>query len=172
METPTEVKVGGHVFTPVIFGKGQLHKLSRREDLFVKKLLSTGGNIAMAAQEIGISLEAAKRYVKRAPIKKYLGDMLERAARANGLTIQKLMAKIDALIEGELELTKEQLEGVKIAAKILRPAGTQVNVQVNQQNNVFGNSPYAGMNAEQLVAANHARLKEIDALNRRAPSQP
>lgn len=161
VEKPATLKVAGHVFTPVIFGTGTLHRLSQREEKFINRFLATGGSLELACIEIGVDKEAGKRYLKRPAIKKYVEDMLTRAARANGLTMNKLLEKIDGVIEGTLAMTKEQLEGIKIAARILRPSG--INVTLNQQNNNFGGAsaapnPYEKLSSPELAAETLKRI--------------
>lgn len=164
--TPT-LKVGGHVFVPVVFGKGadvKLHKLSQREAKFVKKLLDTG-SLEHAALEIGVSLEAGKRYAKRPAIQRYLYDMLEQRALASGLTIEKLLAKVHEQIEGRVTLTEAQMEGIKVAARLLRPTSPALSLTVNQQNNNFsGPSPYAGLTVDEIRTALVKRGEDLSAL--------
>lgn len=166
IETPAKVEAGDHVFIPVIFGAGTLHKLSKREDLFILKLLETGGNLRAACLEIGVEMEAGRKYLKRKHIKAYLDDMFKRAARARGLNVDKLLAKLDGAIDGHEDLTEKQMEAIKTAAKILRPSGA-VNVNLTQQTINVGNSPIAKLNVQEITATMQSRLKEIHALQSR-----
>lgn len=124
-------------------------------------MLATGSE-ELAGQEIGIDLETSKKFAKRTAVRAYLHDMLEQKALATGLTVEKLMAKLHLAIEGELLLTDTQLDSVKVAAKILRPAGgPSVIVNNNTQINNGGPSPYEGMDLKELSGAMRSRLEDI-----------
>jgi hypothetical protein len=151
------VVVAGHIFKPVVFGKGTLHKLSQREARLLDKFLETS-NIELAAEEIGVTAATARGYLKRAHIKAYIQDMLKQAAQARGLTLDKLMSKLHQGIEGEIALTGNQLEMIKTAAKILKPSTP--GVQINVQNNTY-ESNFSGMTPDQLTAAMRDRLTSI-----------
>lgn len=144
-----------HKFVPVLFGDGKkkvLHKMSHREAKFLAKYLATM-SVSEACKEIGLGQDMGARYLKRKAIKKFLEDKFQERALAQGLTVDKLLAKLSQHIDGAVELTDSQMEGVKTAAKILRPAGasgphlTQVNVNVN-----VANSPYAELSDADLQA--------------------
>lgn len=141
-----------HTFVPVLFGDGKkvLHKMSHREAKFCAKFLATM-SLDSACLEIGLERAAGERYFKRRNIKRYLNDKLEERALAQGLTVDKLLSKLSLHIDGEMMLTESQMDGVKTAAKILRPAGssapnlTQVNVNVS-----VGASPYEKLSESDL----------------------
>lgn len=154
------VLVRGHVFRPVVIGKGQLHRLSTREARFLDKFLETG-NLDIACQEIGIANGTGINYLKRPHIKRYIEDMTRQQALAAGLTMEKLMAKLSAGLDGEINLSKDQIEIVKVAARILRPStpGLQINLQ---QNNIGSSSPYSLMTPDQLTTAMRERVTFIE----------
>lgn len=148
--------INGHMFTPVVFGRAGLHRLSQRESKFIKCILETG-SLDMAADEVGIARKAAKRYSERKSIQKYLRDMMEQKALAQGLTLEKLMARLNQAIDGTTVMSEGQLDAIKIASRILRPdncgsSGKSVSVTVNQQNNFNGPSPYSALSREELLA--------------------
>lgn len=162
------IKAGGHIFMPAVFGSGdarKLHKLSQREAKFLKVLLETQ-SYERAGAEIGVDYEAAKRWGKRKAVQAYIHDMLEQKALAEGLTLQKLLAKLNQAVDGDLVLKEGQTEAIKIAARLLRPA---VAVQVNNltQNNInagAGPSPYSGLSAAESAELLKQRLGDLNAL--------
>lgn len=160
-----QVVAGGHVFSPVILGKGDgqtLHRLSQREQRFVSKFLDTN-NIELASLEIGIDAEAGKKYIRRPAIKEYLRDMLEQRALAQGLTLDKLMATLHKAVDGIIDLTPSQRDAIKTAAKILKPSimSLQVNnTQINNNGASAGNSPYAKMSGAELENEWRQRLAD------------
>lgn len=156
------VSAGGHIFTPVVFGAGNaqaLHMLSQREARFIQKFLATG-NLDFACQEIGVADSVGRKYLKRPAVKKYVEDMLTRAALAQGLTLNTLLAKLHQAIEGAIVLTDTQTDALKIAARVLKPASS-VSINLQQNNIHAAPSPYADMSAEQLASEIRATLADL-----------
>ena len=176
---PVEVRtrarrVGGRSFIPVVFQAPALgspvhvHRLSTREAKFIRRLLDTG-SLALAAEEVGVTKRAALAFSRKRNIQAYLHDMLAQKALAAGLTIEKLLAKLNLAIDGSVILSDPQLDAIKTAARILRPSdggSPQVSigsVSVNTQNNfqAGGPSPYAALTREELLLELRSAVQDI-----------
>ena len=164
-----KIVVAKHTFTPVILpdsGTRHLVKMSQREAKFLDKLTDTG-SLAIACQEIGIDRSLGERYMKRKSIKAILSDRLRQLALSKGLTVDKMMAVLHEGMDGAIDLSATQLECLKITARVLKPAGTQVSVTLNQQNNnnFNGPSPYEGMGLKEIGEALKRSSEDFNALN-------
>lgn len=160
------LQVGKHIFVPVIMtdligGKKFLHRLSQREANFLRVLLETG-SMDSAAEEIGISPDRGARFARRLHIQKYLHDMLEQKALAMGLTVEKLLAKLNLQVDGEAELTDKQMEAIKTAARILKPNIPSVNLTVNSQVNNVTVDPYSKLSGKELIEGIRGALIAAD----------
>lgn len=144
------LEAGGHVFKPVVFGKGEVHKLSQREAKFLDAWLASF-NLPLACMEIGITQEAGKNYLKKPHIKRFVDDMLRQKAFAAGLTIDKLLSTMNQALDGTIDMTPSQRDAMKTAAKVLRPSGSQININQNTINVPAANSPYAAMSMNELA---------------------
>lgn len=155
------LKKGGHTFVPAMLGgaKGKLLRFSQREVQFLSKFTETWA-LQEACDEIGITLELGRKYLKRKNIQTYLEEQFRMAALEAGTDARNHMAWLREVRDGVEIPTDKQLEAAKIISRHLRPSGpgVQVNVQQNVNQTVVGASRFAGMTKEQMEQEWRERL--------------
>ena len=158
-------RVGGSVFKPVVFEDGsgkKLHRLSQREAKFIEKFERTQ-NLRLACEEIGVTLEAGQKYFDKPHIKRFCADRWKERALAEGVTLDFFLAKVKLLVDGEIEMSKSQIEGMKIGARLVSPSTPIIANQTNIQNNFNGApSPYANLSKEEMVEQMKKNVAELE----------
>lgn len=131
-------------------------ELSAREHQFLTVFIDTM-NLYAAAAEMGMDRRTARKFVQSERVKEYIAYRIRQKASAQGLTIDKVMAKLNGAIDGTDPLDEAQLAAIGHATKILRPQAA-ASLTINQQNN-FGAggapaavSPYAKMGKAELLS--------------------
>lgn len=162
-----EIEVAGHLFKPIVLSltKGvKIIKLSQRERRFIARLMESQ-NLELASREIGISIAAGKRFLNRYGVKLYLEEKLREAALSKDTTVANNIAWLRRVRDGDEEATKEQLDAAKTLARIHKPAGKGISVQVAQINNSAETAvpnPYSEMDMGTLVSQTKEALDVID----------
>ena len=162
-----EIEVAGHLFKPIVLSltKGtKIIKLSQRERRFIARLMGTQ-NLELACKEIAIDIKAGRRFLQRKGVALYLEEKLREAALSKDTTVSNNIAWLRRVRDGEEEATKEQLDAAKTIARIHKPAGKGINVQVAQVNNSAETAvpnPYSGMDTATLIAQTKEALDVID----------
>ncbi len=173
----------GKRFFPVATVENGRHKVSMksvREMKFLSVMTKTG-NIREACAEIGISVRAGKKWMTRPAIQQYVQNQYVEKALSAGLTIEKVMAKLAAAIDGVQPLDKETLEALKeptweqvlallrdeklrgfvIVARILKPDSQNIHINASSKTvNIHGgtgDSPYSAMSKAELMR----RMREV-----------
>jgi hypothetical protein len=162
---PGTIKVAGKTIIPAILTDNSLHLFSGREMRFLEAF-TKHFDLELACQEIGLGVEAGRKYLRRKHIKTYLEDKLRQAALAQGTDINNHLAWLRDVRDGRKVVTKESMDAAKVLARLLKPA-SGVSLNLTQNNvNVGGASatpsPYAGMSFEQIAAAMRDRLSVLD----------
>lgn len=138
--------------------------ISDRESKFVVLLVKTG-NLQKAADEIGISLALARRFLRRPGVRLYISHLRRRAALAADLTLDKTAAIISRAVDGDPTVKDSQVSAAIAAAKLMTPAASKpgVNVTVNQQNNYngVGTSPFANLDSKAMLDELKKNLLEM-----------
>lgn len=155
-------KKAPHTFTEIsVYEDGAIYKrgrLSDREMKFVAMMLKTG-SITKSAAEIGVTPQAASKYLQRPPVAKYLERMRDRMSKAADLTIDKIAKTLSEAIDG-IEISPLQLQAASIAAKFLRP-DKGPSVVINSQTNYNGTSPFAGLEQAAMLDEIKRNLLEM-----------
>lgn len=162
------IKVAGHIFAPVIFGKTEmgrhiLHKLSQREAKFLAVYCGTW-SLKKACEEIGLEVKRGERYLNRKHVRTFVLDQLKQKALANGVSVDYLVSRFREAFDGTVVLSEGELEAGKVLARLLKPSAPAVAVTLNQQTNNFNsaNNPYENMTKDQLLGEIGRVAQEID----------
>lgn len=146
-------------------------ELSAREHQFLAVYIDTF-NLYAAAAEMGMDRRTARKFVRSERVCGYIAYRVRQKAQAQGLTLDKVMAKLNGAIDGTDPLDESQLTALGHAGRLLKPA--TASLVFNQQNN-FGAagaappaSPYAKMGKDELL--NEMREVVAEADGRGAPS--
>ena len=158
------LEVGGAKFVPVYLGtaneKPTIAYLSQREEKFLARFIKTL-NIQDAADEIGVKVPTAKRYLQKPNVRKVLDHLSEQAAIRAGTSLDETVVWLRKARDGVVAPSDVQVKCAATLAKILRPAGG--GIHVNVQNNVGRfESPYKDMEADELKANMKERLDAIE----------
>ncbi len=129
-------------------------ELSAREHRLMTIFIDTLNPSAVAA-EMGMNVRTVKKFLQSGRVNEYVAYRVRMKAGAQGLSLDKVMAKLNGAIDGTDPMDEAQLSAVGHAVKILKPQGPSVTF--NQQNN-FGQgqspaaeSPYAKMGRSELI---------------------
>lgn len=164
--TPAQIRKRDRVYTDVTVLKDRKFvtgRFSDRERKAIAVLLKTG-NVKKAAEEIGVTPQTIYNYARRPFVRAYLEQMRSRAAGAADLTVEKLVHKMNAAVEGIEELSPSQIAAAKIAAQLVAPrVGSGTNITVNQQNNFNGVSPFKDLDQKSMLAELQQNLLEMGA---------
>lgn len=122
---------------------GQIVKFSDQEAAVMQVFLRTQ-NYQQTAQDVGIKEESVKRILRRPHLRKFLDEIIQRAAIAEGTDLKWGIKEMRLVWEGEKKVDPIQMQAMKMIVDVLKPksAGVQVNVQQN--------SHYGGLGKEAI----------------------
>lgn len=125
--------------------KGQVIEFSDQEAAVLRAFLKTH-NYEATAVEVAIKVDSVKRILRRPNLKKYLQEIIAKAAIAEGTDVSWAVKELRLVWEGQKEPTATQMEAMKQLGKILTPKGPGVVIN-NQQSAIYG-----GMSREVIDA--------------------
>jgi hypothetical protein len=168
---PTRLQVGDKVFVPIILGKSadgkkpRIKKFTQRELRFLDKLIQTR-DFQISAEEVGIDIQTAKKWVRKTHFRAYMQDAYRRAALAQGIDAQEHIAWLRAVRDGFETPNDMAMEASKQLSRFLRPSAPTV---VNASQTIINNgsaapSPFKGMSREQLAGEMGKRLEILRAM--------
>jgi hypothetical protein len=121
---------------------GEVVRFTDQEAAVLRAFLKTQ-NYEETAKDVGIKTESAKRILRRPNIKRYLSEMIARAAINEGTDLRWYIKELRLAWEGERKLDPLKLQAMKQLGDVLKPHSTP-GVQVNLQHNSY----YGGLSKE------------------------
>lgn len=106
---------------------------------------------AAAATEAGVTVESVKRMLRRPNLRRYLDEVITKAAVLQGVDKSWLLKEMVGVWEGRMKPSKEMMDAAKLVEKIIAPRGPGIQVNVQQ------NSIYGGMSKAEMDSAWEAR---------------
>lgn len=106
-------------------------------------------NYKQTAIDVGIKEDSVKRILRRPHMRRFLEEMLQRAAIAEGTDLQWYIKELRLAWEGERKLDPLKLAAMKQLGDAIKPARSGGGVQVNvQQNSYYGGLSKGAIDAE------------------------
>lgn len=100
------------------------------------------------AVDVGIKEESVKRILRRPHMRRFLEEMIERAAIAEGTDLRWYVKELRLAWEGERKLDPLKLQAMKQLGDVIKPKGPGLGVQVNVQQNSY----YSGLGKDAINA--------------------
>ena len=133
-----------------VAGKDNIVSFTDQEAFILNIFLSTKDYEA-TAKECGIKVASVKRILRRENLKRYLRELIEKAAVKSGTDKDWLLLSLRKTAEGIITPTDTQMKAFKYISDILVPKGAGVVVN-QQQNNLYGNLDKGQVDAEFIKA--------------------
>lgn len=166
------IVAGGIKFMPVYLGhknkKPSITYLSQREERILNTFAKTL-SIDETAKEVGVKAITIRKYLKRPNVRKVLDHLMEKAAIRQGTDLDETISWLRKARDGTVEPNDIQVKCANTLAKILRPAGAGISVNVQTNVGAVFESPYKDMDADQLKDAMKERMDAIEGGN---PGEP
>ena len=125
---------------------GRVIEFSAQEAVVLKVFLSTH-DYAATAKEAEITVESVKRMLRRPNCKRYLKEVIAKAAIMSGTDQSWMMMELRYVWEGAKKPDQAQMAAMAQMAKLIAPVGKGVTVNV-QQNSFYSNINKDALNAE------------------------
>ena len=118
----------------------------------------TYGSYQAAAELLGVGANVVMKRATTEASKIYIMRRSAQAANAVALTPEKILATINACIDGSVVLTPSQIRALDLGAKVTKLIQTNVNHTQNIQNNTY----WQGKSSDEMDKAIRERLDSIE----------
>lgn len=150
---PEITKVGKKNFAAIYIeggdGKaGEVVRLSDQEAVVLRAFLKSHSYEA-AAKEAGIKKDSVQRMLRRPALKKFLMEVVRKAAIMEGVDASWAIKELIAVWEGVKKPSQMQMEAMKQIGKIITPKGPGI---VIQQNSIYATMSKEDINAQWVDA--------------------
>lgn len=125
---------------------GQIVKFTDQEAAVMQVFLRTQ-NYQQTALDVGIKEDSVKRILRRPHMRRFLEEMLQRAAIAEGTDLKWITKELRLVWEGERKADPIKMQAMKQLGDLIKPRGTGVQVNV-QQNSYYGGLSKGAIDAE------------------------
>jgi len=126
---------------------GQIVEFSDQEAVVLKTFLATGSYEEAAVEAGGITIDSVKRMLRRPNLKRYLNEIITKAALVEGTDKPWFTKEMRRVWEGEVKPTREMMDAAKLIEKVVNPRGPGVVIN-NQQNSIYGSMNREAVDAE------------------------